>query len=103
VRDYPRADQWRGGAATVLRGAFPSNHTEIEASRLWPSLHIQAVDHGLATGEAPTDWRMLLQVSSDSERLGTKFGDGGTLAFAIPADDLAAGSFDHVQAFTDSL
>ena len=70
--------------------------------RLWPSLHVEAVEHDLAVGDPPVDWQMLLQVGSD-ERIGTQFGDGGTLAFAIPAEDLTAGRFDRVQAFTDSL
>ena len=80
-----------------------SEEDEDEASRLWPSLHAEAVEHGLASDQSPTDWRMLLQVSSDHERIGAEFGDGGTLAFAIPADDLTIGRFDRVQAITDSL
>jgi hypothetical protein len=80
-----------------------SEDDEDVASRLWPSLHTEAVDHGLAAGEPPNDWRMLLQVSSDYEQIGTQFGDGGTLAFAIPTADLVAGRFDRVQAITDSL
>jgi hypothetical protein len=76
---------------------------EDVADRLWPGLHVQAVSHGLAAGEPPAQWQMLLQVSSDYEQIGAEFGDGGTLAFAIPTEDLAAGRFDRVQAFTDSL
>ena len=75
---------------------------EDASVHLWPSLHVEAVGHGLAADDPPVDWQMLLQVGSD-ERVGTQFGDGGTLAFALPAEDLAVGRFDRVQAFTDSL
>jgi Domain of unknown function (DUF1963) len=47
------------------------------------------------------DWRLLLQIESD-RRLGASFGDGGTLFFGVPAEDLHIGRFDRVQAIAQS-
>jgi hypothetical protein len=47
------------------------------------------------------DWRLLLQIESD-RRLGASFGDGGTLFFGVPAEDLKVGRFDRVQAIAQS-
>jgi hypothetical protein len=73
----------------------------------WPDRHAEAVADGLSDDTPPIDtWRTLLQVASDGEpggeSLGTQFGDGGTLTFAIPAVDLRAGRFDRVEAANDS-
>jgi hypothetical protein len=69
----------------------------------WPQLHREAVESGLSSDDpAPEHWRLLLQISSDYDRTGMEFGDGGHLFFAIPHDDLARGRFDRVQAITDS-
>lgn len=46
--------------------------------------------------EAP--WRLLLQVSSDSDGLGIDFGDLGRLYWMIREDDLAAGRFENAVA-----
>jgi hypothetical protein len=76
--------------------------TQEDVNRIWPQLHQEAIEYGLSSGEvARDDWRLLLQVGSDPQ-LGTCFGDGGDLFFAIPGSDLAAGRFDRVQAITDS-
>ena len=69
----------------------------------WPELHAGAVEYGLSTADPPIErWRPLLHIASDHERIGTEFGDGGTLTFAIGAADLAAGRFERVQAVNDS-
>jgi hypothetical protein len=47
------------------------------------------------------DWRLLLQIESD-RCLGASFGDGGTLFFGVPAEDLQVGRFDRVQAIAQS-
>jgi uncharacterized protein YwqG len=49
---------------------------------------------------ASGDWGLLLQVDSDYGRLGSRWGDGGTLYFCMPEGDLRAGRFDRVQAVT---
>jgi uncharacterized protein YwqG len=46
-------------------------------------------------------WRLLLQLEDDAH-LGASFGDGGSLYFGLPAEDLASGRFDRVQAITQS-
>jgi hypothetical protein len=62
----------------------------------WADRHAEAVAFGLSDDTPPIDtWRTLLQVASDGEptgeSLGTQFGDGGTLTFALPTVDLRAG------------
>lgn len=85
-----------------LLGWPPADEDELHAT--WPRLHDEAIDFGLSTpAPAPESWRLLLQISSDYDRIGTQFGDGGSLLFAVPDADLAAGRFDRVQAITDSL
>ena len=48
-------------------------------------------------------WRLLLQIEADN-RLGpnASFGDGGSLFFGVPAEDLEAGRFDRVQGASQS-
>lgn len=109
--DFDRDERYRRMAIGISRREHdPAPHqllgwpqfSQEDVNRLWPQLHDEAVEHGLASGEvAPDDWRLLLQVGSDRE-LGTCFGDGGDLFLAIPGSDLAAGRFDRVQAITDS-
>jgi hypothetical protein len=77
---------------------------EDDLFAIWPQFHAQAVEYGLVTEDPPSDdWRVLFQIGSDYDRIGTEFGDGGSLTFAIPEGDLAVGRFDRVQAITDSL
>jgi len=68
----------------------------------WSGLHAEALEQGIVRERVIGDaWHLLLQLGADI-RIGTSFGDGGDLFFAIPAGDLAAGRFDRVEAITDS-
>jgi hypothetical protein len=111
LEDYERDERYRSMVA-ALSGSTDHGprhqllgwprFTQDDVNYLWPQLHQEAIRYGISTGEvAPDDWQLLLQVGSDRQ-LGTSFGDGGDLFFAIPASDLAAGRFDRVQAITDS-
>lgn len=111
LADIERSERYLRMAATLAgEGDRVPRHrllgwpqfSQEDVNGLWPGFHSEAVGHGLSHGEVgPHDWRLLLQVASD-DRIGTCFGDGGELFFAIPAGDLAAGRFDRVQAVTDS-
>lgn len=46
---------------------------------------------------AASDWRLLLQVDHDYDRLGVLWGDAGTVYFCVPSEDLAAGTFGGVE------
>lgn len=62
--------------------------------------YFDQIDYAYESGDLErhaADWRLLLQIDDD-ERIGTSFGDGGALYFGLPADDLAVGRFDRVQA-----
>ena len=66
------------------------------------SLRAQGAPHGLKdVADRAGEWRLLLQVESDT-RLGTDFADAGSLYFGVPARDLAGGRFDAVQATLQS-
>lgn len=111
MEDWDRAARYLQFAAQfALPGTYGTPHqllgwarfTQDDLSYLWPGFLHEAVNHGLATGDVGEgDWQLLLQIGADGQ-LGTSFGDGGDLFFAIPKADLAAGRFDRVQAVTDS-
>jgi hypothetical protein len=83
------------------------NDPSLLSPEPWSDLHAEAVAHGLSDDTPPIDaWQTVLQVASDADpdedSLGTAFGDGGTLTFAIPCIDLRAGRFDRAEATHDS-
>ena len=96
-----------GASLHQLLGWPLRNDSSLLSPEPWADRHAEAVAFGLSDDTPPIDtWRPLLQVASDSEpareSIGTQFGDGGTLTFAVPTVDLRAGRFDRVEAAHDS-
>lgn len=110
MKDFERADAYCRLADEIRGNDSEPSHQLLGWPRFvqddiaysWPGRHSEALQHGLVHERVPDDeWCLLLQVGADTS-VGTSFGDGGDLFFAIPARDLAAGRFDRVEAITDS-
>jgi hypothetical protein len=109
LRLQERVADEQGFPATRLDGAWATHHRllgwprQIQGDVLPELVHLHHEAEGRNGKDLdaePDEWRLLLQIEDDPERLGVQFGDGGTLYFGLPERDIATGRFDRAEAIT---